>query len=319
MSLPAFTRDLAIKIDPVGPATNDQLGTASVTSPVPGVITITKAPTTDLPPVGSGYTFLDYQLDITAPVATISDPLTIVFTVDAELLASVDPALTAATLTVFRNGIPVQDCTAPTDDPCVNLREDLSGGANEGDARITVLTSQASTWNVGSLPAIPTEPGAPTGVMATAGDREVTVTWTSPGDHGSQPITGYTVTASPGGQTIASSGAVTVATLGGLANGTAYTFTVKATNAVGTGPASVASHAATPVATYPGPVMVAPGLPDDDYDLFNGMTPDGSHLYFSHYHAPDLSRDLWEWVDGQTTLIPLAPNTPGPPISTSWR
>ena len=47
------------------------------------------------------------QLAIAAPTAKAANPLTLVFTVDAGLLASVDPDLTAATLAVFRNGVVV--------------------------------------------------------------------------------------------------------------------------------------------------------------------------------------------------------------------
>jgi hypothetical protein len=43
-------------------------------------------------------------------------------------------------------------------------------------------------------------------------------------------------------------GASSPITVTGLSNGTSYTFTVRATNAIGTGPASAASNSVTPVA-----------------------------------------------------------------------
>ena len=97
-------------------------------------------------------------------------------------------------------------------------------------------------------------PGAPTGVAATAGNAQASVHWTAPSSNGGAAITKYTVTASPGGRTATST--TTSATVTGLTNGTAYTFTVTATNSAGTGPASAKSAAVTPK----GPVT-APGAP----------------------------------------------------------
>ena len=95
----------------------------------------------------------------------------------------------------------------------------------------------------------PTAPGAPTGVAAAPGNGTATVTWTAPTDGGS-PITSYTVTPYVG-TTAQTPTTVTGspdgdATITGLTNGTTYTFTVTATNAVGTGPASSPSNAVTP-------------------------------------------------------------------------
>lgn len=106
-------------------------------------------------------------------------------------------------------------------------------------------TSPNNTWGFGlaQLPAI--EPGAPTGVAATPGDGQASVTWDAPADGGSA-ITGYTVTASPGGATTAVGGASLSAVVSGLSNGTTYTFTVSATNAIGTSAASAPSTAVTP-------------------------------------------------------------------------
>ena len=90
-------------------------------------------------------------------------------------------------------------------------------------------------------------PGAPTRVTATAGDASARVSWTAPADGGGVPIQSYRVTSIPDGMTCTTSGA-TDCTVTGLTNATPYTFTVTATNRVGTGPASAPSNPVTPVA-----------------------------------------------------------------------
>ncbi|MEW9555483.1 fibronectin type III domain-containing protein [Nonomuraea sp. NPDC050783] len=92
----------------------------------------------------------------------------------------------------------------------------------------------------------PAKPGAPTAVTGVARHQAVRLSWRPPASDGGTPITSYAVTATPGGRTVTTAGATT-ANVTGLSNGTAYTFKVTATNAVGTGPASAASAALTPV------------------------------------------------------------------------
>jgi uncharacterized repeat protein (TIGR02543 family) len=99
-----------------------------------------------------------------------------------------------------------------------------------------------------------TKPDAPTGVSATSGgNASTTVSWTAPSDGGSA-ITGYTAT-SNAGQTCSSS--TTTCSITGLTNGTPYTFTVTATNAIGTSDPSAPSSAATPAAPS-APVVTPP-------------------------------------------------------------
>ncbi|AGX86715.1 DUF1566 domain-containing protein [Candidatus Symbiobacter mobilis] len=87
---------------------------------------------------------------------------------------------------------------------------------------------------------------APTIVTVIAGQGQATISFTAPTDNGGAAITGYTVTASPGGLT--ASGTASPLTVTGLSNGTAYTFTVKATNSAGASAASAASNSVTPTA-----------------------------------------------------------------------
>ena len=98
------------------------------------------------------------------------------------------------------------------------------------------------TSPVTPMPA-PSVPGKPTDVTGTAGDGQVDVAFTAP-SNGNSPITGYTVTVSPGGRQVQGNGSPITVT--GLTNGQPYTFTVMATNGIGDGPTSDPSGAVTP-------------------------------------------------------------------------
>ena len=108
-------------------------------------------------------------------------------------------------------------------------------------------TGPAGTSN----PATPSgPPSAPVAPGATRGNAQATVTWSTPSSNGGSPITGYTVTASPGSRTCLTTGTLTC-TVTGLVNGTPYTFSITATNKNGDGPASTVTSAVTPAGPPP--------------------------------------------------------------------
>ena len=96
----------------------------------------------------------------------------------------------------------------------------------------------------------PTAPDAPSAVAATAGNASAQLSWAAPADGGS-PITSYTITPYAAGvaqtpTTLTGTPPATSTTVSGLTNGTTYTFTVAAANAIGEGQSSAASNAVTP-------------------------------------------------------------------------
>lgn len=123
----------------------------------------------------------------------------------------------------------------------------VTGLTNGVQYTFTVTATNASGTSAPSTEAAVTPSGpppAPTGVTAVVGDGQSTVTWTAPASDGGSPITGYTVTASNGAT--CTTGGELSCTVTGLPNLQAVTFTVTATNAAGTGPASEATEAVVP-------------------------------------------------------------------------
>ena len=204
--------------------------TASVPpDPPTGVLAVASAPATAtvtwLAPADDGGT------DVVGYTVT-SDPEGLTATVDGETTSALVPGLTLGTAYTF-----------------TVVAENAVG---------TSVPSTPSNALIGA-----TVPGPPTAVTALGGDRQATVSWAPPASDGFSPISSYAVTASPGGATAIVTGGVTSAVVGGLANGTTYTFTVTATNTVGTGDPSAPSNPVTP-ATVPGaPTAVTAAVAGD--------------------------------------------------------
>lgn len=111
----------------------------------------------------------------------------------------------------------------------------------------SVGDSSPSTASSSVTPTAPTVPSAPTITGTTAGDGEVTITFTAPTSDGGSTILSYTVTSTPDSLTETVSYPATSITISGLVNHTAYTFTLVATNAVGDSPSSNTSASTTPL------------------------------------------------------------------------
>ncbi len=110
-------------------------------------------------------------------------------------------------------------------------------------------------WSfVASLP--PALPSAPRNASAAPANAALVVSWAVPLSDGNSPITMYKATAAPGGNTCAASTQLGCV-IAGLTNGTLYTVTVVATNAVGDSPASAPSSAVAPAVPTATPVTAA--------------------------------------------------------------
>ena len=166
------------------------------------------------------------------------------------------------------------------------------------------LNNETSQSNTVTPTAPVTIPDAPTGVSATAGNAQATVSWTAPSNGGSA-ITSYTVTSSPGGLTATTpDGTTTNATVSELTNGTAYTFTVVATNAVGPSAASTASTSVTPrtIPNAPTDVLVSSG-PNIGQITVSWTAPSNGGSVITSYDIVNNAYSILESINGSTASI----------------
>ena len=129
--------------------------------------------------------------------------------------------------------------------------------AGEAIQSIAITTNDTS-FGI-ALFGIAQAPDAPTLSNATPAPGAAQLAFTAPSDTGTHAITGYAGTCTPqgGGTAITVTGASSPLTVSGLANGTAYDCSVAATSDAGTGPASAALPAATPVIAPTAPSLSA--------------------------------------------------------------
>jgi hypothetical protein len=135
----------------------------------------------------------------------------------------------------------------------------ISGLVNGTSYTFTVTATNAAGTSPASAPSNPVKPGvavpsAPTNATAIPGDTQASVTFTVSPPPPTGPITSYAVTSNPGGIVVSipppASGNTATALVGGLINGTAYTFTVQAVDAAGPSLPSAPSNAVVPSAAH---------------------------------------------------------------------
>jgi len=179
---------------------------------------------------------------------------------------------------------------------------------------VNAVGAGAATDPVEVTPA--TTPGTPTDVTATAGPERASVSFTAPSSDGGSAITSYTVTSAPGGLTATCPDSPCVLT--GLTDGTSYTFTVHATNAVGSSAESTASPAVMP-ATVPGtPAGVQTTTTADSISL-SFSAPDNNGSPITGYEFSTDGGQSWHALTVSTSgstvtgsISPLSPSTAYP-------
>jgi hypothetical protein len=205
-------------------------------------------------PGGAGQIIITYTVEVpnaptigTATVSGVSGQASISFTAPA---INGNSTITTYTATSSPGGITATLSQAGSGTIIMN-------GLTNGAAYTFTITAtngigqsaESATSNAVTPYTVPDAPII--GAAAVAGiSGQATVSFTAPASNGGSPITSYTATSSPGGitGTLSQAGSGTI-TVNGLANGTDYNFTIRATNAGGLSAESAASNTVSTTST----------------------------------------------------------------------
>lgn len=158
-------------------------------------------------------------------------------------------------------------------EPVPWIAEPFAEIGHSPNAKLTLSAATVGAGRSFSTSAV-TVPDAPVIGTAVALNGAAYVAFSPPANTGGGPITQYTATSSPGG--ITGTGLGSPILVNGLANGTPYTFTVTATNAIGASAASSASNSVTPNASNPGPTVTVSITPSN----FSAGASNGAQTIF---------------------------------------
>ena len=140
-------------------------------------------------------------------------------------------------------------------------------------------------------------PPAPVATSATAGDKQIAVSWNA-----ADTATGYTAIASPGGASCSVDAPATSCTIGGLTNGTAYDVVVHATSVNG---ASEPSNTLTATPrTVPGAPFSLLGVAGDGQAFVSFATPANGGSPITNYEY-SVDGGAWTAVSPARTTSPI--------------
>src|SRR5271165_4586631 len=191
------------------------------------------------------------------------------------------------------SGYTVRTNLSPVSDMEMLAEDQLLTGAGATPAA-SVGTGANTVWLMATVVfASSTQgpPGAPTEVGGSPGNGSANVSWSAPPSGGS-PVTGYTITPYVNGTAqpttvVTGSPPATTAVVPGLSNGTTYTFTVTATNAVGTGPHSAPTGWVTPSPEPQGQWSAVQNMP---FEAISSILMDnGSFVFWDGWQQPEPS------------------------------
>ena len=201
-------------------------------------------------------------------------------------------AISSQTIYVYSGGSLVSTKTNCSGSPCTVTS--LTNGTS-----YTFKVSDSNGVGEGALsgtssPVTPaTLPGTPQNVSVVATGGQAVVSWTPPASNGGSPIISYSVsTGAHSCSYTVSSPETDTCTITGLTNGSSYTFSVTATNGIGSGSASAGGPATM---LFPAPVLTsavaaknqitltwtAPTVTDGKIVSFTGSANDGNgHTFY---------------------------------------